>query len=807
MPALNHPHPHTETLANGLRISLRHAPSLKRCAAFLRVAAGSHDVPLAWPGLAHFLEHLLFLGTERFPADQALMAYVQAQGGQVNASTRERHTDFFFELPPASFNAGLERLSDMLAHPRMNQHDQQREIEVLHAEFIAWSQDAAAQQAQALFDGLSSAHPLRGFHAGNRETLPVANAAFQQALADFHQRFYQAGHMTLYLVGPQALEELHALAKSFADVLRVGQPQPQAATVRLMAHGSRYRQVHPQRLDLLHALEDLSDHSAQALGFICHWLNNRKPGGLTDRLRELNLADTLKASVLYQFAGQALLHIAIQRKSDEQDEAIAQHVADWLSFFSTQAPWSGLREEYAALRQRQQQVSGALQLARGDADHAAEPLTEQGVRALQQILGQLGATLQFSAAWQLPAHNPFLQPADAEPSAGLIRGQTSAHRGLRTFAQDRTRGRRERSPMQFSRALPESGEQGAVYLRWQLTRPEAQLHGRLDHALSDIRDDARQAGVEISFSEYGSQWLLKLVGLQQPLPVVLEQVLQRLGTSIASAVEPPATPTLIPIRQLLNALPAACMGPEGSLTDAAFAWETAHWDGLAIGLSPGTHTALTRALSRAPGIPGGEFPPIPTINGQRLWHHLPSDSSEQALLLFCPAPSLDLVDEAAWRLLASLCQTPFYQRLRVELQLGYAVFSGVRQYHGQTGLLFGVQSPSADTTALMAHVEDFLLQLPAVLLTIDARTFDQQRHALAEHMQLSEQPLPEAAERLWQGKWAGHSSDELVRLPAAIEVLDAYAVQRAARQLLEGTGGWRCLASGACPDAHWQARE
>src|SRR5471030_1657555 len=110
MPALNHPRPHTETLANGLRVTLRHAPRLKRCAAALRVAAGSHDVPLAWPWLAHFLEHLLFLGTERFPASEGLMAYVQRHGGQLNASTRERTTDFFFEVPVSAFEAALERL-------------------------------------------------------------------------------------------------------------------------------------------------------------------------------------------------------------------------------------------------------------------------------------------------------------------------------------------------------------------------------------------------------------------------------------------------------------------------------------------------------------------------------------------------------------------------------------------------------------------------------------------------------------------------------------------------------------------------
>lgn len=222
MPALNHPRLHTETLANGLRVTLRHAPDLKRCAAALRVDAGSHDVPLAWPGLAHFLEHLLFLGTERFPAGEGLMAYVQGHGGQVNAQTCERTTDFFFEVPPQAISAGLERLSDMLAHPRMNLDDQRREREVLHAEFVAWSRDAAARQQFSLFDGVSAAHPLRAFHAGNRYSLPLPQTEFQQALKDFHQRFYQTGQMTLSLVGPQSIDELKSMAQSVGAVLSSG---------------------------------------------------------------------------------------------------------------------------------------------------------------------------------------------------------------------------------------------------------------------------------------------------------------------------------------------------------------------------------------------------------------------------------------------------------------------------------------------------------------------------------------------------------------------------------------------------------
>ena len=382
MPALNSPRPHTETLANGLRVTLRHAPNLKRCAAALRVAAGSHDVPLAWPGLAHFLEHLLFLGTERFPAEQGLMAYVQGHGGQVNAQTSERTTDFFFEVPPQAFSGGLERLSDMLAHPRMNLDDQQREREVLQAEFVAWSQDPTAQQQLALFDGLAPHHPLRGFHAGNRDSLPVTQPEFQQALKDFHQRFYQTGQMTLSLAGPHSIEVLKQMALGFAATIPVGATVPQQAPLPLMdTDDTDYQQTGERRLDLLFTFESLLNSSAEALAFLCHWLNAAKPGGLLAELRAHGLAEQLNAQPLYQFAGQAVLHIEFT--TTQPGNAIREKLLDWLGFFATQQDWAGLREEYAALLQRQQQVSGALQLARLDSEQLETGLSEQGDRGAQ----------------------------------------------------------------------------------------------------------------------------------------------------------------------------------------------------------------------------------------------------------------------------------------------------------------------------------------------------------------------------------------------------------------------------------------
>ncbi len=802
MPAPTHPRPHTETLANGLRVTLRHVPGLKRSAAALRVAAGSHDVPLAWPGLAHFLEHLLFLGTEHFPAAEGLMAYVQGHGGQVNASTRERTTDFFFELPVRSFSGGLERLSDMLAHPCMNLDDQLREREVLQAEYVAWSQDPTAQKQFALYAGLPAEHPLRGFHAGNRDSLKVELPAFQQALKDFHQRFYRTGQMTLSLAGPQSLEQLRALAEQFAAALPAGDKVAQAAPVPLAVKS--YQQVDGAHGHLLFAFDALPHSSAEALAFLCHWLNSAKAGGLLAHLQRHSLAEGLKALPLYHFDGQALLHLHFNAGA-ESLKMIRQHWLDWLSFFAQQ-DWAPLREEYAVAQQRQQQICGALQLARLDSEQLQNGLPDCAVETLKNILRELGAVDNFAAHWHLPAANPFLRANEPLANAGLIRGQTSAHRGLRTFAQDRSRGRRERSPMQFSQAVPGNGDEGAIYLRWQVdAAASVDLQARLQRSLQQIRQDASEAGVELSLSATGKQWLLKLTGLQEPMPSVLEHALKCLTSISADSPRDEPEAPLIPIRQLLKALPESCLEPVGASDDAANLWATARWDGLALGFNPQSQSAMGLALSRIPGQPDHQLSAPRTINGRYLWQHIDTASSEHAALLYCPSASQDLSDEAAWRLLAQLLQTPFYQRLRVELQLGYAVFSTVRQIHGRVALVFGVQSPNVQPDDLLKHIQQFLNSLPALIEQMDEASLSQQRQSLADQFDAADLDFKEAAELLWQARLAGHSSDYLERVDAAIGALDHSTLMGAAQRLLDAEGGWLCLASAPAHAARWQA--
>ena len=85
-------------LPNGLRALLIHDPDTDKAAASLDVKVGSGNDPLARQGMAHFLEHMLFLGTEPFPEAGEYQAYLSANGGRSNAYTTYDHTNYYFEV-------------------------------------------------------------------------------------------------------------------------------------------------------------------------------------------------------------------------------------------------------------------------------------------------------------------------------------------------------------------------------------------------------------------------------------------------------------------------------------------------------------------------------------------------------------------------------------------------------------------------------------------------------------------------------------------------------------------------------------
>lgn len=750
------------TLANGLQLTLRHAPRLKRSAAALRVHAGSHDAPTAWPGLAHFLEHLFFLGTARFPLEDGLMRYVQGLGGQVNASTRERTTDFFFEVPPAALAGGLERLCQMLAEPDLGIERQRREREVIHAEFIAWSRNPQAQRQFALLQSVGGDHPLSGFHAGNRYSLVLGDKAFQQALTGFHQRFYQGSQITLSLCGPQSLDELEQLGRHYADVFETGIPVQQDSPPALVTNKP-----------LLFAHNGLPAGAEQALELLIAHLGDNRPGSWLDALEQRGWLKGFKAQTLHAFAGQLLWHIDLELAPDANSDEALKLLHGWFDFIGKTGP-DTLNRTFGCLQQRRQRSASALELARRDS--AGQPfaaLDAQALMALEALLEQLPR--RTYGQWQQPAPEPLLSdelppaPAAELPAALCI-----------------------------SDLLPPSRQYAALYLRWHVPSAVRQrLHGVLQRALRPLQRRCEQACVQLQFSASGECWQLCCAG--HPVAVVRAagQALALIQAPSDWLTSPSEAPAPIPIRALISQLPDAVLGtrpatppsgpPDQALLDSV--WQRSHWHGLAVGFEPSAVQALGAVLQACPGQ-GGAPTPAAGWAGRR-WHHAEVPGSEHALLLFCPLPA---ARQGSGRLLAQLLQGPVYQRLRIELQLGYAVFSTFRQIEGVGGLLFGVQSPHASQGEILDHLRELLGRG----VTLDAVA----RQALAEQFDENAMANADVTEWAWQTHLATQP-DDLHALRRSILITQQADLDGLLRDLLGAGSPWLCLANSAAPKASW----
>ncbi|MDD0973385.1 pyrroloquinoline quinone biosynthesis protein PqqF [Pseudomonas fontis] len=767
------------TLANGLQVTLRHAAHLKRSAAALRVHAGSHDAPRAWPGLAHFLEHLLFLGTDAFPLDDGLMRHVQRQGGQVNASTRERTTDFFCEVPTPAFAGALERLCDMLAHPRFDHERQLREREVLHAEFIAWSRNRQAQRLHTLLQSAQDGHPLSAFHAGNRFSLPVHSAAFQQALRRFHQQFYQGGQMTLSLVGPQSLAALEALAQQFGAMLPGGEKiipaRPPKLTAQAPAQSTR-------QLDVLFACEHLPEGYEAAIAFLGTWMADTRPGGLLAKLRQRGWLDDFHFTPLYQHAGQALLQVHFGLSATALADEVNRLLRDWLRFLS-KADLQGLNQEYAAIQQCREQAASALELARQDSSgQPFQALDTNALNAFACLLdSSLGGGRQHANAWKLP---------DPEPLLGVA-SRPATHCPLP-------------AGLTLSTALPSKRSHGVLYLRWHSSSClRDRLWKVLERALRPLAERASRAAVTLEFSACQGFWQMRCAGNPAAVVAVVEEALTHLQAPAPSSWQAGADTAepLIPIRALLQQLPQVIAGrhdgplPSCILTpdDLRALWQHATWQGMASGFASADQHNLNAVLAQIPGTPG-MHPPTQLDNTLRWEQAAPADS-ESAVLLFYSIPAHS---EAAWRLLAQLLQGPFYQRLRVELQLGYAVFSAVRQVQGCTGLVLGVQSPGASQAEIIDHIVQFLTAFAAGC-TLDEAA----RLALASQFDETLMSNTDVAEWAWQAQLAGRPEATLEAMKAAMLNVTEAQLERALQHLCSSELGVLCLANSPAPDSGW----
>lgn len=192
-------------LDNGLEAYLVSDPNAEKSGAVLSVRAGSFEDPVEHPGMAHFLEHMLFLGTKKYPTEGDFQRYVSDHGGEMNAFTTNYYTSYAFTVNNNAFDEGLDRFSSFFKDPLFNPSGVSRELKAIDQEYAKNLED---DHIRALYVHKSLAnpnHPNEHFGMGNSKSL--ANVK-QEELRQWYKDHYSANLMRLMVISPLPIDDL-----------------------------------------------------------------------------------------------------------------------------------------------------------------------------------------------------------------------------------------------------------------------------------------------------------------------------------------------------------------------------------------------------------------------------------------------------------------------------------------------------------------------------------------------------------------------------------------------------------------------
>ncbi|HEX2141783.1 MAG TPA: pitrilysin family protein, partial [Candidatus Limnocylindria bacterium] len=201
-------------LPNGLRVVTQEMPLARSVAVGLFVGVGSRHEDARHAGLSHFLEHLVFKGTQAYPDPGGLSEAVEGCGGSVNASTDRELTVYSAKVPALAGDRGLDVVSQLVLRPALRRADLAAEKPVIVDE-IRMYQDSPGDHIFTIFDELLfGAHPLGREIAG---TPGSVRRATREAVVAHWRRWYRPEHLVLAVAGATAHDDVVATAASWFE--------------------------------------------------------------------------------------------------------------------------------------------------------------------------------------------------------------------------------------------------------------------------------------------------------------------------------------------------------------------------------------------------------------------------------------------------------------------------------------------------------------------------------------------------------------------------------------------------------------
>ncbi|MCO7230516.1 insulinase family protein [Halomonas sp. CnH100-B] len=823
------------TLDNGLQALLVSDPDADKAAASMNVRVGSAQDPDDLQGLAHFLEHMLFLGTEPYPQSDAYQQYISDNAGSHNAFTAQQDTNYFFDIEPSALPGALDRFSEFFLSPLFNADHLESERNIVHSEYMARIRDESRRENDVLNQLLNPENPTTGFAVGSRDTLanpPEGEATLRERVIDFYHRYYDANVMNLAVVAPQPLDELEALVvERFADIPDhdLSAPTidtPLIDTDTLPRYIERQSLQDRRQLRFYFPVPDPTDeYRTKPTQLIAHLLGDEGDGSLLAVLRAAGLADGLSAGVGRGDGNEALFTVSIsltpagaERLDDIEATlfaAIEQIRADGLTEWRYDEQKS-LSEQAFRFQQhgapQQEATRLAMSLSRypvEDVQYAAYRMDGMDSERQQRYLDALTSdnmlrvysapdvesdtvTPWFNTQWKeqpptttgqaldglaLPEPNPFiasdltLQAGQDEQPSTLIETPTFTAWHMQD-SRFNTPSVEWRVSLQHPSASYSAEE--AVLMRL--------LAGWLNDSLNESLYPAWLAGQSFSAYAHARGMTLSFSGWRDGQTPLIEQAIEQLQQADISAGafervryqlqrEWRNAPRASLTGQASRALGEALLSPQWSTDELLAAsqrlekhhledfrerfLDALYIDAMAVGNLTADQAREQANLIRGaltPRLTRDDIPPLSPLEASEeptILH--PHSTREESLVLrYLQGRDTSIDEQARLSVLAQWLDTPFYQQLRTEEQLGYIVNAGYSPLLEAPGIGLVVQSPDVDSGTIAERMDAFMAAAGERLETLSDEELAAHRQAVHDRLRQRDTSLQGMANRYWQ---------------------------------------------------------
>ncbi|MGX2968135.1 pitrilysin [Ursidibacter sp. B-7004-1] len=287
-------------LANGMEVLLISDEKANKSLMSVGLPIGSMEDPILQQGLAHYLEHMILMGSKSFPETNSLDGFLTKNGGYNNAYTASDRTVYYLEVNNNAFDEAVARLSDAFAQPLLAESNAKKEVNAVNAEMVRAKSNDGFLMHDVNLATANPNHPITKFAVGNNITLSdKVDSKLQEELVKFYQKYYSSNLMKAVLYSNQPIEKLAKLAENTLGKVenkKLSEPKVTVPFFRAEDKGVfiSYKPVKPNKMLAISfdLPEDKSAFKEKSGSYLSYVFSNNSDGTLSDYLIKQGLSDS-----------------------------------------------------------------------------------------------------------------------------------------------------------------------------------------------------------------------------------------------------------------------------------------------------------------------------------------------------------------------------------------------------------------------------------------------------------------------------------------------------------------------------------